>query len=336
MIDSPLLRENRSTKMPNTCTLPRLSKSDGQLLCPMGESHRIPNEIHKLTIVVFTLIIAGFSNWMALAYIHDFVGRTPLPDIIFNLVPEQSWALRLGDLMVTFCAMIMLTLMILHKYRAVVIRRVLFIIAVLYFMRTISLMCTQLPSGYVDNQERCLEQLNKTDRNFSTYLKRFLRQFWHVGFQDIENKLICGDMLFSGHTLIMVISSLTVQYYSPDWLRALQYVPKSFMCIGMICMILSRTHYTIDVIFAYWLSIGVFSVYHAFCEIDTYRERKNSVLSSILLIRMVAWLESNVVPGKLENTLELPFFRPLLRRFSNPDQQASISGSSSTVVIDPV
>ncbi|KAI6175113.1 PAP2-C domain-containing protein [Aphelenchoides fujianensis] len=321
--------------MPPSCSLPR-PKDDGQLLCPppMGQNG-LPIEAHKLITVVVFLLLAGFSNWITLAIIHDFAGRSPLPDIVFRLVPQQSWALRLGDLMVTLSVVFMVVLMLLHKHRAVVIRRVLFVIGVLYAMRTISLMVTQLPSGYNDNVFRCVDQLNGSQITFSVYFQRFLVQFLHVGFQDFENKMLCGDLLFSGHTLILAISALTVQYYAPTRLKALQYIPKCFMVVGIACMIISRTHYTVDCLFAYWLSVGVFSMYHSFCEIDTYRERKNSILSSILLMKAVGWLEANVVPGKLENTLEIPFYSQLLR-LRGRNREMNISGSSSTVVIEPV
>jgi hypothetical protein len=64
--------------------------------------------------------------------------------------------------------------------------------------------------------------------------------------------------LFSGHTLILVVAALTVEYYMPKHLKFVQYVPKTFMVVGVLCLIISRTHYTIDVIFAYWLSVAVF------------------------------------------------------------------------------
>lgn len=121
--------------------------------------------------------------------------------------------------MVTFASACMIAVFVLHKHRAVVIRRTLFIIAVLYFMRTVSLASTQLPSGYFNNTEMCREQLNKTDRVFNVYLIRVLEQTVHFGLQDIEAKMLCGDLLFSGHTLILVISSLTVEYYLPYKLR---------------------------------------------------------------------------------------------------------------------
>lgn len=49
-----------------------------------------------------------------------------------------------------------------------------------------------------------------------------------------------------------------------------------------------------------------FRLYHAFCEIDNYRERKNSVLNGLIVTKVAQWLEENVVPGKIENSLSIP------------------------------
>jgi hypothetical protein len=41
----------------------------------MSSKERFPVELHKLALVLVFLVIAALSNWMALAYIHDFIGR---------------------------------------------------------------------------------------------------------------------------------------------------------------------------------------------------------------------------------------------------------------------
>uniref|UniRef100_A0A7E4W4N6 PAP2_C domain-containing protein n=1 Tax=Panagrellus redivivus TaxID=6233 RepID=A0A7E4W4N6_PANRE len=313
---------------------------DGYSPCPSQMGADLPAEPHKIAIVAIFLAVAGISNWAALAYIHDIVGREPLPDFIFSLIPQQAWALRLGDLMVTFCAGSMILLFIFHKHRAVVIRRSLFIIGVLYTLRTLSMMCTHLPPGYDDNNTRCREQLNGTNINWKIYFSRLLEQTIRVGFQDIEDKMLCGDLLFSGHTLVMVVSSLIVGYYLPEKYRYLRFFPQAFSAIGMTCMIVSRTHYTIDVFFACLLTAGVFALYHAFCEIDTYRERKNSVLGNVVVFAVVQWLEENVVPGRIENKFEIPFYEKIrncldpTRRQRNAD--SNLSNSSSAAVIETV
>ncbi|KAI1731674.1 putative phosphatidylcholine:ceramide cholinephosphotransferase 3 [Ditylenchus destructor] len=319
------------------------------LLCPvtspapaaMGMSE-IPLEPHKLAFVVVFLILAGFSNWIALAYIHDFVGREPLPDIIFSWVPEQGWALGVGDLMVTLCSASAITLFILHKHRNIVMRRTLFILGMLYTFRAITMLATQLPSGYADNNYKCRRQLDPKDRTLAVYIHRVLEQTLHVGLQDIEAKMMCGDLLYSGHTLVMVICTLTINHYIPLAIRWIRWVPNMLMLIGMCCMVISRTHYTIDVFFAYCFSVGVFTLYHAFCEIDTYRERKMSVLYKLWMMRIVSWLEENVIPGRIENKLEVPFAQAIYKNCFDPmrrprqqaksiyDIFADSPGSSST------
>uniref|UniRef100_A0A915D9A9 Sphingomyelin synthase-like domain-containing protein n=1 Tax=Ditylenchus dipsaci TaxID=166011 RepID=A0A915D9A9_9BILA len=275
----------------------------------------------KLVAVVIFLVVAGFSNWIALAYIHDIVGRDPLPDVVFSLIPEQPWALGVGDLMVTFSA--------------VLIRRTLFILGILYALRTICMLVTQLPSGYANNEEKCRRQVNYSERTFSVYARRVLEQTVHVGFQllctphlhgyvqDIEAKMLCGDLLYSGHTLIMVVCWLTIHHYLPASIKWLHYIVKMFMVLGMACMVMSRTHYSIDVLFAYCFSVGVFTIYHAFCEIDTYRERKHSILREII-----------------ENQLEIPFGQKIYRNLFDPthrsrQQDKSMSNCSSDAVMQP-
>lgn len=50
--------------------------------------------------------------------------------------------------------------------------------------------------------------------------------------------------------------------------------------------------------FDIWFNAFYFSLYHAYCEIDTYRERKNSILKHLWIMWFVAWLEENVIPGR--------------------------------------
>ena len=149
-----------------------------------SQRDRPPRETHKLAVVVVGLFVAACSNWVTLAYIHDFVPRAPLPDFLFGLVPEVRWALKIGksiacahtlrvvwqnferlflaDFMVVVCTLSMLALFACHKQRHIVLRRVLFIVGCLYVMRTISMFMTQLPSGYVGNSEVCAARIESS------------------------------------------------------------------------------------------------------------------------------------------------------------------------------
>ncbi|MCP9258065.1 putative phosphatidylcholine:ceramide cholinephosphotransferase 3 [Dirofilaria immitis] len=292
--------------------------------------------LRKLLFVLTFLLLAAFSNWVALAYIHDFEA---LPDIVFSVVPELLWTLKVGDAMVTLCSTFFFTLLFLHKNRLIIIQRIAFIVACLYTMRTISLLCTQLPPGYIDNNKRCRSQNNRTGQNgillhgvfypkqenldfrsishFPVSISKMPSKLFEI--LDMDNEMLCGDLLFSGHTLAMVVSSLTVAYYLPDSFRPLRYIPRLLSWVGMICMVISRTHYTIDVLFAYWLSTAVFSIYHAFCEIDL-TNRKLSVLYRLWVMQIVSWLEVDITPGRIENRFEFPLLVRLYKWWSNPSK----------------
>ena len=71
------------------------------------------------------------------------------------------------------------------------------------------MLVTQLPAGYKNNDERCRPSLSKINRTISTYAIRTLEQTIHVGLQDNSKQMLCGDFLFSGHTLIMVLILIT-------------------------------------------------------------------------------------------------------------------------------
>ncbi|GMR43510.1 hypothetical protein PMAYCL1PPCAC_13705, partial [Pristionchus mayeri] len=268
-------------------------------------------EVGKLVFIVVFLALAGLSNWAVLAYTHDFVGREPLPDIVFTLVPEIIVAAKLGDILVSVCLSCMAILLVFHQSRFTIIRRVFFIAATLYSMRSVTLLATQLPPGYSDNVKRCRER--STNFSLGRFLERWGEQTVRLGFQVLsdlctlgEEGMLCGDMLFSGHTLVMMVSLLTVTHYLPTKWRLLRFFPYCFAYIGMTCMIVSRTHYTIDVVVAHWLTTLIFASYHAYAESDLFMDRKQSVLHNYAYFKVVAWLEENIVPGKLENEFVNP------------------------------
>lgn len=76
--------------------------------------------------------------------------------------------------------------------------------ACLYTMRTISLLCTQLPPGYIDNNKRCRSRNNHTGQKWDIIAWRVLSQAGKFGFQvliktslpNILRILICKLFLF--------------------------------------------------------------------------------------------------------------------------------------------
>lgn len=186
-----------------------------------------------------------------------FLYRKPLPDLIFAYVDEQQWALRVGDTMVSICIWSSIITIVFHGHRWIILRRGLFIGAVLYLCRSLSMFSTQLPPGYTDNSKSCRNQVNRS--TWSLIMDRFVEQALRIGFQQSYDGYLCGDLLFSGHTLAMTLGASIVHYYTPRRLRPIRYFIWVCALVGMICMIICRTHYTVDVLFGYWMTIGFFT-----------------------------------------------------------------------------
>ncbi|CAJ0578595.1 unnamed protein product, partial [Mesorhabditis spiculigera] len=296
-----------------------------------GMPQRIPWEFPKLIFLFFYLALAGSSNWAVFSFTHDRAGREPLPDILFDFfertlgMPEQEWAARWGDYSVTANIVCLVALLIFHRYRFLIVRRAFFIAGTLYSMRSVSLLVTQLPPGYTDNYARCRGHENAS---WTTFWDRLGEQTIRMGFQ-AKAGMLCGDLLFSGHTLVMMTCTLSVYHYLPKKWKLLAAVPSLISLFGMSCLIISHTHYTIDVIFAYWLTNFVFMVYHAYVEGDIFVERKQSVLHGMLIMKIVYWLEEKIIPGKVDNTLAIPFASLFGHRSPGHQKQISVSSAST-------
>lgn len=67
--------------------------------------------------------------------------------------------------------------------------------------------------------------------------------------------------------------------------------------IGVLCLIFSRGHYTIDVIIAYWITTRTFWEYHTLANIPLLRnnqQNRNHLIKSIWF-PIFKFMESNVL-----------------------------------------
>ena len=75
----------------------------------------------------------------------------------------------------------------------------------------------------------------------------------------------CGDMIFSGHTSTAFCLALTWHTYY-KWVPAKVNVVKTFiwcMAVSACCLlVLTKVHYTLDVVLAMYFSVTVWGTYH--------------------------------------------------------------------------
>merc|ERR1711936_756117 len=82
---------------------------------------------------------------------------------------------------------------------------------------------------------------------------------------------LCGDYIFSGHTMIFAVSYLTVRDYSPRKLFLLPWASLALSTAGVVMLLLGRGHYSIDVLLAYYVTTRVWWFYHLIADSPSLR-----------------------------------------------------------------
>jgi hypothetical protein len=91
-------------------------------------------------------------------------------------------------------------------YRFIVMRRVFMILAILYLMRCVTMFVTVLPVS--SHKYYCSPKMNTT--NGVVILKRAWQLMIGFGLSINGKHTFCGDYIYSGHTVILVMSYLII------------------------------------------------------------------------------------------------------------------------------
>lgn len=243
----------------------RRPRPDNELTFLQGNLY--PKEYGKTAFALALVLISAFANGLVIGYIHQQGDdRPPLKDIVFELVPYQKWAWTMADVMVTVCGVVALVVAIFHKHNTIVLRRTALLAAVLYFLRALFLLCTYLPPPFPDTDERCLPRWNISADPLQ-FIARAFGLVFTVGYSDNSDRILCGDTIYSGHTMIYVLAGMIVWNYCPNPWRPL--IPLSMVVsviFGIAAVIISRQHYTIDVVVALFVTVSMFYGYHVWCR----------------------------------------------------------------------
>lgn len=75
-----------------------------------------------------------------------------------------------------------------------------------------------------------------------------------LGLTSKQGKILCGDLMFSGHTISLSLMYFFLVRYTPRRAWLLRWLMCPVAYFGMATMVLSGGHYTMDVLIGYWLS----------------------------------------------------------------------------------
>jgi len=203
----------------------------------------------------------------------------------------------------SFTVLLILTLC--HRHRWIVLRRIATIGALLYLGRCVTMFVTQVPKA--DPNYYCSPKLKDDERTFWNIFVRSLRVLSGLGLSIEGKHTLCGDYIYSGHTIVHVTCYLFIREYSPKKWRILHYASMIFSTIGVVCLLFSRGHYTIDVILAYWITTRIFWSYHTMANIQLLRSSRQGKnhMSKELWFPLFNYMEGNVY-GALPRRYSLP------------------------------
>jgi hypothetical protein len=196
-------------------------------------------------------------------------------------------------------------LLFIHPQRLVLARRTCGIVGYIFLARSICVLCTSMP----DAHRQCYEQFGTPDGDYKD--REMLPEAIWTTFSTMaafSDSVTCGDMIFSGHMVMIVCGGLFFSKYcnSKDMEGPLmRKLPKWFclvfrsgiyiLCIlGAIAIIKSRLHYTVDVIIALYFTMNSWNVYHRTSR-DVFNQtdiKGSRMMEYSPFNRFFGWLES--------------------------------------------
>ncbi|CAM0136475.1 sphingomyelin synthase [Umbelopsis sp. WA50703] len=211
----------------------------------------INHEALRLLCCIIWLIVCGMIEcFMAqlsdIRYSYVYQGKTPaLQDLLFDAFPYISNVQLVNYLLETtvICTVVGLAIQLPDwTTRWTVLRRWCFIMGWLYLFRSVTIVVTTLPSPLKDG---CVPP--------SLSLHGTAGQRFGAFFETVAgNDQSCGDNIFSGHTCVMTSCALAWRIHSRAH-RFYGWVLYLIATAGILMIIFTHYHYTIDVLLALFI-----------------------------------------------------------------------------------
>jgi len=181
----------------------------------------------------------------------------------------------------------------------IILRRLFTILAALYFLRSITMVCTSLPvaTQITDCQPKRLV-------DFRARLKKAAMIFIGQGMASFGVKT-CGDYLYSGHTCTLVLAAHFINEYTPRSYHILHFFSWITALAGMFFILAGHQHYSIDILIAWVLSSRLFVYYHTLANNRTFLQRDTNRMR--IWFPFFSYFEENVKTA-IPNEYCLPGF----------------------------
>lgn len=267
-----------------------------------------PAEWGKTGIAFVYAVVCFVTTTVVISVVHERVPpkehTPPLPDKFFDLFNRVEWAFSICEINGLLLVALWLIQWILLKHRSIIGRRFFFIVGTLYLYRCITMYITTLPVPGM--HFKCSPKLLG---NWEAQMRRIMKMIAGGGLSITGSHTMCGDYLYSGHTVMLTLTYLFIKEYSPKrfwWYHWLCWI---LSAIGIFCILLAHDHYTVDVVVAYFITTRLFWWYHTMANQQSLKETSQSnPFSRVWWYRLFQYFEENV-NGTVPRNYQLPSWR---------------------------
>ncbi|XP_041842167.1 phosphatidylcholine:ceramide cholinephosphotransferase 2-like [Melanotaenia boesemani] len=300
---SNLLKQNQlinslSSRLQRHCDYIKISVQEER-------ANHLPDEWWKTGVAfLYALFILIFTT-VVIAIVHERVPdksvSPPLPDKFFDYVDRVPWAFTITETNGLILVGLWLIQWLFLKHKAIVGRRCFFLIGTLYMYRCATMYITTLPVP--GKHMVCAPKLYNDSMG---KMWRILRLISGGGLSLTGSHLMCGDFLYSGHTVMLTLSYLFIKEYSPRWMWWYRWFCWCLSASGIACILIGHEHYSIDVVIGYFATTRIFWWYHTMANTHELRRAPNNYLSRTWWNPVFNFLEGNV-----QTTVPIVFLSPL-------------------------
>nr|XP_032834067.1 phosphatidylcholine:ceramide cholinephosphotransferase 1-like [Petromyzon marinus]XP_032834068.1 phosphatidylcholine:ceramide cholinephosphotransferase 1-like [Petromyzon marinus] len=264
-----------------------------------------PPEWGKTAAAFVYAVSALVATSVAIAVVHERVPdmevSPPLPDVFFDRISRVEWAFSVCEINGVILVSMWFTQWACLTHRSIIGRRYFFIIGTLYLYRCITMYITTLPVP--GSHFHCSP---KVLGDVELQMRRVMKLIAGGGLSLTGSHTLCGDYLYSGHTVVLTLTCLFAQEYSPRrwfWYRVLCFL---LAVSGVAAILAAHDHYSIDVLAAYYVTTRLHYTYHGMATTADLKSRESgNWFRKLWWFRIFLLLEGNV-PTSVPLRFSLP------------------------------
>ncbi|KAF7704838.1 phosphatidylcholine:ceramide cholinephosphotransferase 1 [Silurus meridionalis] len=261
-----------------------------------NERTAFPTEWHKTGLAFAYALCCFFTTSVVISIVHERVPSKeespPLPDKFFDLFDRVQWAFSICEIN----GMLLVAVWLVHwlhlKHRSIIGRRFFFIVGTLYLYRCVTMYITTLPVPGM--HFKCAPKLFG---DWEAQVRRIMKMISGGGLSITGSHSLCGDYLYSGHTVMLTLTYLFIKEYSSRRWWLYHWVCLGLSVTGIFCILLAHDHYTVDVVVAYFITTRLFWWYHALANQQCLKQDSDSqtnAFSRVWWFRLFSYFERNV------------------------------------------